>query len=82
VSGVTSEHRDVLNVDVGLPFEQFGPLLRGALSDGGAAGEISLDAINRRGRAVVVRVACAPLRGQDAAGGPEGAIMVMEANDV
>ncbi|MEV4708026.1 CheR family methyltransferase [Actinoplanes sp. NPDC049316] len=77
---VVGEH--FLNLDMGLPFEQLRPLLRGALNEDGTAGEISVDAINRRGRSVVVRVACAPLRGQDASRGPEGAIIVMEADDV
>jgi len=71
-----------LNLDIGLPFEQLRPLLRGALGDDGESGEISVDAINRRGRGVVVRVACAPLRGREQARGTEGAIIVMEADDV
>ncbi|AGL18667.1 CheR family methyltransferase [Actinoplanes sp. N902-109] len=71
-----------LNLDIGLPFEQLRPLLRGALNDGGASGEITVDAVNRRGRAVVVRVACAPLRGPDQEPDPEGVIIAMEADDV
>ncbi|MFI5495649.1 CheR family methyltransferase [Actinoplanes sp. NPDC051859] len=71
-----------LNLDIGLPFEQVRPMLRGALGDDGASGEVTLDAVNRRGRAVVVRVACAPLRGIDPGRGTEGAIIVMEADDL
>ncbi|PRY33660.1 CheR family methyltransferase [Pseudosporangium ferrugineum] len=71
-----------LNLDIGLPFEQLRPMLRGSLGEDGSSGEVSVDAVNRRGRAVVVRVACAPLRGQEASRGTEGAIIVMEADDV
>ncbi|GGQ63683.1 CheR family methyltransferase [Couchioplanes azureus] len=70
-----------LNLDIGLPFEQIRPVLRGALGEAGTSGEVTVDAINRRGRAVVVRVACAPLRGLDVTRDTEGAIIVMEADD-
>jgi two-component system CheB/CheR fusion protein len=71
-----------LNLDIGLPFEQLRPLVRGALSDGGVSGDITVDAVNRRGRAVVVRVACAPLRASDEVPDPDGAIIAMEADDL
>jgi two-component system CheB/CheR fusion protein len=64
--------RHVLNLDIGLPVDRVRPLLRGALGAGGRPGEIRLDAVNRRGRAVTVRVACTPLHKGD------GAIIVME----
>ncbi|MEV4642700.1 CheR family methyltransferase [Actinoplanes sp. NPDC049548] len=70
-----------LNLDIGLPFEQLRPMLRGSLGEDGVSGEVSVDAVNRRGRAVVVRVACAPLRGEGGNRGTEGAIIVMEADD-
>ncbi|MEV6597471.1 CheR family methyltransferase [Actinoplanes sp. NPDC051346] len=71
-----------LNLDIGLPFELVRPTLRAALGNGGSSGEVTVDAVNRRGRAIVVRVACAPLRGLDAIAETEGAIIVMEADDV
>jgi two-component system CheB/CheR fusion protein len=68
-----------LNLDIGLPIDQVRPLVRGALGADGRSGEIRLDAVNRRGRNVTVRVACTPLRSRDGGpGGGDGAIIVME----
>ncbi|MFC7530729.1 CheR family methyltransferase [Actinoplanes sp. GCM10030250] len=66
-----------LNLDIGLPIDQLRPLLRSALAPDGASAEIKLDAVNRRGRAITVRVACTPLRQHDGGQG-DGAIVVME----
>ncbi|GAA0476005.1 hypothetical protein Aca07nite_78820 [Actinoplanes capillaceus] len=70
-----------LNLDIGLPIDRVRPLLHGSLGAGGASAETALDAVNRRGRPITVRVACTPLRRRD--GGPadgdgDGAIIVME----
>ncbi|GGN66902.1 chemotaxis protein CheR [Actinoplanes lobatus] len=68
-----------LNLDIGLPIDRVRPLLRGSLGAGGASAETELDAVDRRGRPITVRVACTPLRRRD--GGPadgDGAIIVME----
>jgi two-component system CheB/CheR fusion protein len=52
------------------------PLFRQALGDGGEPHELSIAAINRRGRTIQVRVVCTPLA---ANGGPVmGAILVMD----
>jgi two-component system CheB/CheR fusion protein len=69
-----------LNLDIGLPFEQLRPLLRGVLGEQGAAAEIAVEAVNRRGRPVVVRVAATPFATRDASRGADGAIIVMEAD--
>jgi two-component system CheB/CheR fusion protein len=74
---VVGQH--LLNLDIGLPFERLRPLLRGALGDDPAPGEIQTEAVNRRGRGIVVRVACTPLAGNR---GPGGAIVVMESDEV
>ncbi|GAA2534214.1 CheR family methyltransferase [Winogradskya humida] len=72
-----------LNLDIGLPFEQLRPMLRAALAGPSPAfEEITLDAINRRGRKVMVRVAFAPLRNENGTEETVGAIIVMEADDV
>jgi two-component system CheB/CheR fusion protein len=68
----------LLNLDIGLPFEQLRPLLRGALGQHAAPGEIQTEAVNRRGRSIVVRVACTPLV---AGVGSGGAIVVMESDE-
>ncbi|MBW6435548.1 PAS domain S-box protein [Actinoplanes hulinensis] len=76
-SEVIGQH--FLNLDIGLPIDRVRPLLRGSLGAGGASAETELDAVNRRGRPITVRVACTPLRRRD--GGPadgNGAIIVME----
>jgi two-component system CheB/CheR fusion protein len=70
-----------LNLDIGLPFEKLRPLLRSALGPQAEPGEAEVDAVNRRGRPVLVRVATTPLSGRDGASG-EGAIVVMEASEV
>jgi two-component system CheB/CheR fusion protein len=67
-----------LNLDIGLPFEQLRPLLRGSLGENPAGGEINVAAVNRRGRRIMVRVACSPLDGADAG----GAIVVMESDEL
>ena len=66
-----------LNLDIGLPFERLRPLLRSSLAADGGPAEMQTEAINRRGRAITVRVACTPLPGD--AG---GAIVVMESDEV
>jgi two-component system CheB/CheR fusion protein len=76
---VVGQH--LLNLDIGLPFEQLRPLLRTASAADGSGGEISLEAVNRRGRTITVRVACAPLRTQRAGAAGQGAIVVMESDE-
>ena len=70
-----------LNLDIGLPFEQLRSVLRAASAPDGAAGEVTLSAVNRRGRTITVRVACTPLRTQRQADPAQGAIVVMESGD-
>ena len=68
-----------LNLDIGLPFERLRPMLRGAVA--GEPGEAEIEAVNRRGRAVLVRVSCVPLRPGDASEGKDGAIIAMETSE-
>jgi two-component system CheB/CheR fusion protein len=69
-----------LNLDIGLPLDQLRPLVRASLDAEGKSGEVIVDAVNRRGRAVVVRVACTPLGNQTMDRTREGAIIVMESD--
>jgi two-component system CheB/CheR fusion protein len=69
-----------LNLDIGLPFEQVRPLLRAASGTDGQTGEIVLDAVNRRGRTISVRVACTPLIAADDGHARDGAIVIMESD--
>jgi two-component system CheB/CheR fusion protein len=76
---VIGEH--FLNLDIGLPFEQLRPLLRAASRPDGGPGEITLEAVNRRGRTITVRVAFAPLHNGLQRPSTGGAIVVMESDD-
>ena len=75
---VTGQH--FLNLDIGMPFEKLSPLLRGALGPRRESSEAKVDAVNRRGRPIVVRVACTPLGMRDGVAGM-GAIVAMETDD-
>ncbi|WP_043728376.1 CheR family methyltransferase [Kutzneria sp. 744] len=68
----------LLNLDIGLPLSELRPLVRSALVDADPAGEVTIAAVNRRGRAVSVRVVASPLRSRG--GDTEGAILVLEEN--
>jgi two-component system CheB/CheR fusion protein len=72
--------QDLLSLDIGLPVESLKPLVRQSLVDGtdsGPAGELVVDAVNRRGRAVQVRVSASALDGVDGEP-PSGVILVMD----
>ena len=65
-----------LNLDIGLPTQQLRALIRRTLAGQSGPHEITLSAVNRRGRSIVVRVAGSPLGGTD--GQASGAILLME----
>ncbi|MEU7526296.1 CheR family methyltransferase [Saccharothrix sp. NPDC042600] len=73
-----AEGEHLLNLDIGLPVADLRPVVRQALTDASFLTEVKLDAINRKGREVVVRVVCSSLRSNS--GEPNGAILVMEPN--
>ncbi|GAB2575665.1 chemotaxis protein CheR [Paractinoplanes abujensis] len=79
-SEVIGQH--FLNLDIGLPIERLRPILRSALGNEASGGELQVDAVNRRGRTISVRVACTPLRRREGGTQPEGAIIVMETGAV
>jgi two-component system CheB/CheR fusion protein len=66
----------LLNLDIGLPVDQLRTPLRSALS-GESVEEVMLDAVNRRGREVRIRLRFAPLASDGF--GVRGAIAMMEA---
>jgi two-component system CheB/CheR fusion protein len=68
--------RHLLNLDIGLPVERLRPALRSCLNDGGERSMLTLDAINRRGKAIRCEITCTPLRGPDDE--VRGAILLME----
>lgn len=66
----------LLNLDIGLPIAELRPVVRDALADAGSRAEQTLDAVNRRGRAVEVRLLCSARQGRD--GQSVGAWLMME----
>jgi two-component system CheB/CheR fusion protein len=70
----------LLNLDIGLPLAELRPIVRNALADTAFETVIHLEAVNRRGRSVRVRVVCGSLR--NPSGIVQGAILVMEPADL
>jgi len=68
----------LLSLDIGLPTEQLVPALRSALG-GGERQDVELEAVNRRGRAIVCQTTVMPLVAADGDGEPDvrGAIVLM-----
>ncbi|MCO1577425.1 PAS domain S-box protein [Crossiella sp. SN42] len=64
-----------LNLDIGLPVDQIRPTIKQILT-GGDSQELELAAVNRRGRAITVRVLCSALRAPGAE--TTGVILLME----
>jgi two-component system CheB/CheR fusion protein len=71
---VTGQH--LLNLDIGLPIEHLRPVIRAALGGDGDREQLTVDAVNRRGKSFRCRVTCSPLLGAD--GAITGAILLME----
>ena len=71
--------KHLMNLDFGLPIDQVMPLLRGVVNNGSQDGEVKLEATNRRGRQIEVRVRVSPMNGPE--GDVRGAIVVMEEVD-
>lgn len=64
----------LLNLDIGLPVEALRPGVRRLLADGAHGHEqVVLEAVNRRGRPVRVRVTATPLRGS----GPAASVIIV-----
>jgi two-component system CheB/CheR fusion protein len=67
-----------LNLDIGLPVEQLSRPLRVCLAGETNLTDLTLDATNRRGKAIQCRVATTPLK--TSRGEIRGVIMLMEEN--
>jgi two-component system, chemotaxis family, CheB/CheR fusion protein len=67
-----------LNLDIGLPTDKLRPIIRQALADGHGPTAVELDAVNRRGRQIRVRIECTALANGE--GTVSGAVLVMEDN--
>lgn len=68
-----------LNLDIGLPTDRLRPLIRRTLAGEGGPQELTVEAVNRRGRGIAVRVLSSPLHeGSDT---PAGVVLTMEHTD-
>jgi two-component system, chemotaxis family, CheB/CheR fusion protein len=67
-----------LNLDIGLPTDHLRPIIRRTLSAEDPSAELTLSAVNRRGRVIDVRVLATPLREADSI---VGVILTMEKPD-
>jgi two-component system CheB/CheR fusion protein len=78
--GVTmeeAEDRHVLSLDIGLPLDEIKGPIRACLNGDGERHEVTVAAVNRRGRAFQCKVTCLPL-GLRPEGGVTGVIVMME----
>jgi two-component system CheB/CheR fusion protein len=73
-------HKNFLNLDIGLPVERLRAPIRACLSDNSDFLDLTLDATNRRGRPIQVRVTCTPL-GPGPNQASRGVILLMEELD-
>jgi two-component system, chemotaxis family, CheB/CheR fusion protein len=75
IRGDEARGNHLLNLDIGLPVERLKPLIKGCM--GGEGGQqLSIRAVNRRGKQIQCEVHCSPLKGAD--GSVHGAIVLME----
>ena len=72
--------RNFLNLDIGLPVDQLKGTIRSCLAGEKEFLEVILDATNRRGKPVRVKVTCTPLANPGGKA-PQGVILMMEAAD-
>jgi two-component system CheB/CheR fusion protein len=71
-----AEGRHFLGLDIGLPLDDAKAALRSVVLDGSDRAEVTLDAIDRRGRPIRCHLTVLPLGG--AGPGPTGAIVLMD----
>lgn len=72
--------KNFLNLDIGLPVERLRSPIRTCLAGEAEALDLTLEATNRRGRAIQVRVTCTPLISTPPVSA-RGIILVMEELD-
>jgi two-component system CheB/CheR fusion protein len=74
-----AEGRHFLGLDIGLPLDDAKAALRSVVADGSDRAEVTLDAIDRRGRPIRCHLTVLPLGGDGP--GPSGAIVLMDEAD-
>jgi two-component system, chemotaxis family, CheB/CheR fusion protein len=70
---------NVLTLDVGLPIEQLAGPMRSVLSGQAPVVELTISAVNRRGRTIQCHVSCMPLASPDAS--VRGVIIMIDVDD-
>jgi len=63
------------SLDIGLPIDKLRALIGNAFVDTDSSGQITVDAVNRRGRRTPIRMTCTPFRSGEGVG---GALLLME----
>jgi two-component system CheB/CheR fusion protein len=71
---VSGQH--LLNLDLGLPLQRLRPAVKACLNGNTSQTQVTLEAINRRGKKIICQVTCSPLLGPDTT--VAGAIIVMD----
>jgi two-component system CheB/CheR fusion protein len=71
--------QSLFSLDIGLPVDQLRDAVRRCLAGDSDRLEITLEAINRRGRTIQCRISCNPLLDLD--GDSQGVVLVMEEID-
>ena len=74
------QSRSFLNLDIGLPVDRLKGPIRACLAGDGKFTEVVLDATNRRGKPMRVKVTCTQLAGPKGRD-PQGVILLMEETD-
>jgi len=75
-----AQSRNFLNLDIGLPVDQLKGPIRACLSNDTEFTQVVLDATNRRGKPMRVKVTCTQLANPKG-GDPQGVILLMEEAD-
>jgi two-component system CheB/CheR fusion protein len=74
-----TRQKNFFGLDIGLPVDQLRKPIRDVLSGASDSAELTLEAVNRRGKHIVCRVSATPLKGDD--GARPGVILMMENAD-
>ena len=75
--------KHLMNLDIGLPLDQFRTAIRNCLNGGSELEQITIDATNRRGRKISCHVSLTPLKsGSEEKTQIRGAIFVMDGQDL
>ena len=71
--------KNLLNVDIGLPLDELKPSIRACLAGEANPAEVTIDAVNRRGKSIRCRIACTPMT--TAAGTIGGVILFVDGDE-